>query len=76
MVEGVPSGGNRVIDVRGRGRGNVANRTFGVRGDDRKALIGGRLTPLPTDEKLVVATVVTGFRHKARPLKRRWQLRY
>ena len=76
MVEGVPSGGNRVVDVRGRRRGNVANRTFGVRGDDRKALIGGRLTPLPADEKLVVATVVTGFRHKARPLKRRWQLRY
>ena len=33
MVEGVPSGGNRVVDVRGRRRGNVANRTFGVRGD-------------------------------------------
>jgi hypothetical protein len=26
-------------------------------------LIGGRLTPPPADEKLVVATVVTGFRH-------------
>jgi hypothetical protein len=76
MVEGMPGGGDRVVDVRGSRRRDVTDRTFGVRRDDRQALVGGWLPPLPADEKLVVATVVTGFRHGARPLERRWQLRY
>jgi hypothetical protein len=69
VVEGLARGGNRAVDIRGRRRGNITDRTFGVRGDDRQALLGGRLAPSSSDEKLVVATVVTGFRHGVPPLK-------
>ena len=55
--------GDRGVDVCGSRRRNIADRLFGMRGDDRQPLLGGRLAPVPSDEKLVVATVVKGFRH-------------
>jgi hypothetical protein len=63
VVEGVSRSGDRGVDVRGSCSGNVADGLSGVWGDDRQALISGRLAPVSPDEKLVVATVVTGFRH-------------
>jgi hypothetical protein len=63
VVEGVPRGGDRGVDVVGGGGGGVADRLFGMGGDDREPLEGRRLAPAPSDEKLLVAMVVTAFRH-------------
>jgi len=63
VVERLSRGGDRGVDVGGGGGGSLADRLFGVRGDDRYAIPGGRLAPVSSDEKPFVATVVTGFRH-------------
>ena len=76
MVEGLARGGDRAVDIRGSRRRDVADRIFRMRGDDRQPLIGGRLAPVTSNEKLLVATVVEGFRHWGTTFKRPQQLRY
>src|ERR1700760_1649401 len=63
VVERLPRGGDRGVDVGGSGGGGLADRLFGMRGDDRYAVPRGRLAPVSSDEKPFVATVVAGFRH-------------
>src|SRR5271156_6566855 len=63
VVERLSRGGDRGVDVCRGGGGSLADRLFGMRGDDRYPVPGGRLAPMSSHEKLVIATVITGFRH-------------
>src|SRR6516225_10946030 len=77
VVEGLSRGGDRGVDVGWRCGGSLADRLFGMWRYDRYPVPGGGLAPVSSDEKLVVATVVTVFRHRGHHLwKGRRQLRY
>ena len=64
VVESVSRGGDGGVDILGAGRLDVADRLFGVRGDDRELLRVDGLAPLASDEKLVVGTVVRVLGHR------------
>jgi hypothetical protein len=67
VVEGVSRGGDGGVDVLGSGQLDVADRFFGVRGDDSELLGVGGLAPLTADEQFVISPVAGGFCNRALP---------